>query len=332
MVLPVWTCGYDVGMWTAERTLASLPLPVRMKVPLGPMTWYGVGGPAAVFAQPRGETPLQQLVIRCREQDVPLYVLGSGANLLVRDGGVDGVVVKLDDPAFAQCMIEGDRVHVGAGYDMFKLVPKLAKMGLGGLENLAGIPASVGGAVRMNAGGAFGEIGDYVQAVRVMDADGRTRTLIGDNLSFAYRYSSIREPLILEVVFALSPDDPQRLVKRMKEIFEYKKHVQPMGAKSAGCAFKNPKQHPGNPRNTDRATPAGCGEPQRLSAGKLIDEAGLKGFRIGSAEVSTRHANFIHVAEKGGKADDVLAVIEHVEQVVQDRHGIALEREVVIWP
>ena len=301
--------------------MVALTPSLTFDVPLGPLTWYGVGGSAAVFARPGNEQALQQ-VLQTHGPGVgrPLYVLGSGANLLVRDQGVDGLVVRLDTPEFAHLTIEGTTACVGGGYDLFKLVRELAKAGLAGLENIAGVPASVGGAVRMNAGGAFGEIGAYVEQVRVMDEQGRVQTLGRDQLQFDYRQSNIKQPIILEVVLSLSQGDPKGLTARMKEIFEYKKSVQPMGAKSAGCAFKNPP------------APNATEPDQRLSAGKLIDEAGLKGFRIGSAAVSNVHGNFIHVTEKTGKADDVLAVIKHVEQVVFNRHGISLMREVVVWP
>ena len=142
---------------------------VETDVPLGPLTWYGVGGCAKVLAHPRSEAALARLVRDGHERGQRLYVLGAGANLLVRDCGVDGVVIRLDEPAFAQLHIAGGLATVGAGYDLFKLVRELAKAGLAGLETVAGIPASVGGAVRMNAGGAFGEIGACVDRLRVME-------------------------------------------------------------------------------------------------------------------------------------------------------------------
>lgn len=303
-------------------------------MPLGPLTWYGVGGCAKVLAHPRSEAALARLVRDGHERGQRLYVLGAGANLLVRDCGVDGVVIRLDEPAFAQLHIAGGLATVGAGYDLFKLVRELAKAGLAGLETVAGIPASVGGAVRMNAGGAFGEIGACVDRLRVMDERGAVRTLTRDDVSFSYRHSSIVEPLILDVTFRLAPAPPAGLIQRVKEIFEYKKNVQPMGAKSAGCAFKNPAA-PEPPGSTAPCPlpPVHCPlPPARISAGKLIDQAGLKSFRIGGAAVSDVHGNFIHVVDKSAKADDVLAVIEHVQQVVRDRFGVTLEREVVVWP
>ncbi len=245
---------------------------------------------------------------------MPVRVLGSGANLLVADD-VPGVVVELNNPAFRELRLEGTQLIVGAGYDLFKLVMETARRGLAGLEQVAGIPASVGGAVRMNAGGAFGEIGAHVQRVRVMHENGEMSDLMRDALTFSYRRTSIDAPLILEVEFALSPADPTELSQRVKEIFFYKKNSQPMGASSAGCAFKNPPK--------DAAEGEG--------AGALIDRAGLKGFAIGKASVSTVHANFI-TADEGAAASDVLRVIEHVQHEVARQFDVQLEREVVVWP
>lgn len=292
---------------------------VQQNINLGDLTWYGVGGDARWFLKPSDQASLQAVLHHDGPwREHPLYILGSGANLLVRECGVDGLVIRLDAPAFCEIKIEGTTVTVGAGYDLFKLVRELAKAGLAGLEGIAGVPASVGGAVRMNAGGAFGEIGDRVASLRVMNQRGDITTLSREDARFGYRHSEIDEPIILDVTFALERGDPAKLVERVKEIFEYKKNVQPMGAKSAGCAFKNPD---------DPTEPT-----KRISAGKLIDESGLKGFQIGGARVSLVHGNFIEVIDKTAKADDVLAVIEHVQAVVQQETGIALQREVVVWP
>ncbi len=296
-----------------NEALAGVDVPLERDVPLGPLTWYGVGGKAALLARPRDEAQLAALVQRCRSADVPVYVLGSGANLLVSDVGVDAVVVRLDAEPFVTMRVDGTAVTAGGGFDLFKLVLETARAGLSGLETVAGIPATVGGAVRMNAGGAYGEIGGLVRRVRVMNRAGEVYDRHRDGLRFEYRRSNVDEPIILEVEFELAEDDPDDLMRRVKEIFLYKKSTQPMADASAGCAFKNPR------------------EQSELSAGALIDRAGLKGFRLGGAEVSKKHANFI-VTHAGCTASDVLAVIEHVQQTVQQRFGVTLEREVVVWP
>ena len=302
-------------MLTMQQLLADLAIPHELDTPLANLTWYGVGGPARVLAHPSSLQQLATLAQRCHEKKIPLYVLGDGANLLVADEGVQGVVVKLDGPAFKQVNIDAKTgcVTAGAGVDLKALVLDTARAGLSGLECLAGIPATVGGAVKMNAGGAYGDIGRSVNRVQMMDAAGQSYSRDRDDLVFSYRKTNIVGKFITEVEFTLTPDDPQALVKRVKEIFAWKSASQPLGAHSAGCAFKNPPPEVG------------------ASAGQLIDRAGLKGFRIGTAEVSQVHANFVFV-HKPGKAADILAVMQHIEQTVLAKFAVKLEREVVTWP
>ena len=286
---------------------------VRHNVPLAPFTWFALGGPAKYFVQPRDRAQLQVLVARLRENDIPLYVLGSGANLLIKDEGVDGAVIALHAPEFKKCAIEKKDgrgiVTAGAGKDVQKLLLEATHAGLSGLECLAGIPGSVGGEVKMNAGGTFGDIGSAVESVTVMDSHGKVAVLEKDELTFEYRRSSISAKFILEVAFALTEDDRERIMTKVKEIWMFKKNSQPLADKSAGCIFKNPRG---------------------LSAGALIDQAGLKGTVIGGAEVSAKHANFI-TARKGAKAADVLELIKLIKERVREKFDVVLETEVVIW-
>jgi UDP-N-acetylmuramate dehydrogenase len=327
--------GVAVCTHITDDLLARLDIRHDHDVPLGPMTWYGIGGCAAIVAHPASVAQLAALVSHCHEHDIRVYVLGSGANLLIADEGVDGVVIRLDTPAFGRVRIDDTRVIAGAGSDLMKLVLDTTAAGLGGLEVLAGIPATVGGAARMNAGGAFGEIGNVIDAVHVMDKAGHAHWRRGDELSFSYRSTNITEPYILDVEFALTRDTADALRKRVKEIFEYKKRSQPMAAHSPGCAFKNPSpplaasQPP--PPDVNADTDADPTAAAAQSAGRLIDRAGLKGYRRGGAEVCDRHANFI-IAHHGTTAADVRAVLEHVEQTVDARFGVRLEREIVLWP
>lgn len=306
---------------TISSLLDGLDLPHELNAPLAPKTWYKVGGPAPVLAHPRSVDQLSALAKRCHERGVRIYVLGSGANLLVADEGVDGVVVQLDDDAFSQVTVDRNRVTAGAGFDLMKLVLDTAKRGLAGLEVVAGIPASIGGAVRMNAGGAFGDVGKSVSRVTVMSESGEVYERTRDDLVFSYRKTNISAPFILSAEFELAEEDPDDLMKRVKEIFLYKKNSQPMGANSAGCAFKNPKRPADDP---DASQPL-------PGAGALIDRAGLKGYRIGGAEVSDKHGNFIF-AHDGCKAADLLALMAHCQTVVYEKFGIRLEREVAVWP
>jgi UDP-N-acetylmuramate dehydrogenase len=218
-------------------------------------------------------------------------------------------VVSLSSKVFKEVSIDGPRVTAGAGKDVQKLLLHCTHEGLGGLECLAGIPGSVGGQLKMNAGGAFGSIRAAVEQVTVMDTNGQLFTRYRDDLVFSYRHSNINARFILDATFALTPDDPDRLMQRVKEIWMYKKNSQPLADHSAGCVFKN---------------------PDGQSAGALIDQAGLKGTLRGAAEISAKHANFI-VAHKGATAADVLALIELARAAVQKKFGITLETEVVIW-
>ena len=176
----------------------GLDLDLQADAPLGPLTWYRTGGRAALLAMPDGPEQLQRLVQRCRERRVPMAVLGAGANLLVTEPGFDGVVVRLTAEAFKQVHIKDGRVTAGAGVDLFKLVPMTAKAGLDGLVQVAGIPATVGGAVRMNAGGTYGDVGSSVASVKLMGDDGEIYTRTRDDLVFGYRRSNIAAPFILE--------------------------------------------------------------------------------------------------------------------------------------
>lgn len=295
----------------------------ELNVPLGPRTWFGVGGAAAALAHPADVEQLAAVFRICRAASQPVYVLGRGANLLVADGGINGVVVVLDNPYFTRTLMEGYIMTAGAGADLPRLVLDTAKRGLAGLEGLAGIPATLGGAVRMNAGGAFGSIGQVVAAVTVVEADGSVRTLDRDDLVFSYRSSNIDAPCIAEVRLELVEDDADALGRRVKEIFLFKKTTQPLAENSAGCAFKNPVDPAVDVNDYGGPLP-------RISAGKLIDQAGLKGFRSGGAQVSTHHANFI-ITHPGCTAGDVLAVMDHVADVVHQKFGIRLQREVVVW-
>lgn len=290
----------------------GLRVPYRTAVPLGPLTWYGVGGPADIYAQPQDAESLGALLRRCRENEVPFHVLGSGANLLVAESGVRGVVAKLDADAFATIDRADGSVRSGAGTDLAKLILQCARDGLAGLEPLAGIPASVGGAIRMNCGGKYGQIGDCVVSVLCMDGEGELVEHLAEEIDFGYRSVGISEPIVLQATFGLHEDDPVRLRDRVKEIFAWKKSTQPLAENSAGCAFKNPRDQ------TDKG------------AGQLIDEAGLKGFRVGAAEVSQRHANFL-VMRAGGTSTDLIRLIRAVKQRVTEHCGVVLTEEVVIW-
>ena len=304
-------------MLVMDDLLADLSIPHETDVPMGPRTWFGIGGKAKFLARPQSIEQLSTLVKRCREREVPMYVLGAGANLLVADEGVAGVVVELNAPAFTKIEYDGVTVTAGGGVHLFKLINETVDKGLAGLETLAGIPATVGGAIRMNAGGAFGDIGRLVKQVTLMDSLGDVFTRDKSDLVFSYRATNIAARFILGATLELEEEDPVELNKQFKKVLAYKQASQPLAANSAGCTFKNP------PPNPD----TGASDP----AGKLIDMAGLKETRIGGAEVSKQHANFI-ICHEGCTASDVLALIEKMRATVLEEFGVKLEREVVVWP
>ena len=291
---------------------------VERDYPLARHTWYRIGGPARYFVRPRDVEELQTVARRCGDAGLQVYVLGLGANLLVRDDGVPGVVVKLDADHWRTVRIDRDTngrdgpvlVTANGGVDLQKLVLRTCREGLAGFECMAGIPGTIGGGIRMNAGGKYGDIGGRVKSVTVMSADGSVFERTRDDLVFEYRRVNIAAPYILSVELELDADDPDACTKRTKEIWMYKNSTQPLNTKSAGCMFKNPRG---------------------LSAGSLIDRSGLKGHRVGKAEVSDKHANFI-VAHPGCSSADVLNLVAEVREVVEAKQGVRLESEVKVWP
>ncbi len=291
------------------KLFAGLEEIVKTDEPMASHTWFRIGGPARFFIEPRSVDELREVASRCRVNDVPMYVLGDGANLLVDDAGVKGAVIHFARGQFNEVsQVEGG-IRAGAGADMGKLVLRCVRDGLSGLECLTGIPGSVGGCVRMNAGGAFGDIGNVVEAVDVMTDSGEVFTRTREDLAFAYRSTNITSKFILGAQFRLNEDDPHRILKQVKQIWIYKKNTQPLGKRNAGCVFKNPRG---------------------LSAGALIDRAGLKGKRVGGAYVSEKHANFI-LADKGATASDVLKLINIVRETVYKKNEVYLELEIEVW-
>ena len=304
-----------------ERLCVDLDAEVTLEAPIGrEHTWFGVGGCCDALVRPNSESALGTLLRRCRDAGVPVRVLGDGANLLVADEGVDGVVVKLDRPAFESFEIGVDgrteRVRAGGGGDLAKVMHASVREALDGLCPMAGIPATVGGALRMNAGGKFGAIGDVTERVRLMDAAGRVHDLAASAIRFDYRHTTMPSGVVLSADFLLQSGDQAAIRARLKEIMAYKAGSQPMAAHSAGCMFRNP------------TLPSG----ERVSAGMLIDRSGLKGCTEGSATVSAEHANFLFVPEPAsGRAGDVLRLVERVIGRVREAQGVTLQTEVVIW-
>lgn len=297
-------------------------------------TWFRCGGGAQRLCRPVTGAQLREALAI----DPRARVLGDGANLLVADRGVAELVIDLAQGEASRVRVEGETVVAGAGARLPQLIHATHKQGLCGLETLGGIPASVGGACVMNAGGAFGQIGDYVHAVRALDrgdAPGqpaRELRLKRERLRFDYRramwldergaWRPLVELVVEAVELRLTPGDAAAARARLIEVMDYKKRTQPMAAHSAGCTFKNPTLG----ADLDGIGAAGA----RVSAGLLIDRAGCKGLRAGGAQVSGQHANFF-ATDEGCRADDVLALMAEVTRRVHERFGVRLQPEVVVW-
>jgi len=282
---------------------------VRQGELLAMHTWFQLGGPAEYFAEPRDQDQLIALVRRCREENLPMRLLGSGSNILVGDQGVRGVVIRLSEPAFGQIKVEGHSIAAGGGARLGQVVTTAVHAGLAGLETLVAIPGTLGGALHGNAGSHGGDIGQWTVQATVLTATGEVLTRGRDDLAFGYRESSLDELVILGATLQLEEDHPAELAKRLQKQWIVRKASQPMGHQSAGCVFRNPRG---------------------ASAGELIERAGLKGTRIGGAVVSERHANFI-IAEPDCTSSDVLRLIELVRGQVRDRLGVELELELEVW-
>jgi UDP-N-acetylmuramate dehydrogenase len=298
----------------AAVTLRSVDVPasfadrLRFDVPLAPLTTIGIGGPARLFFNPRDAADTAAFLAWASAAGVRVLVLGSGANLLVADEGVDAAVIHPEN--LAEIRIEGDRVRAGAGASLTELIAATTNVGLAGLEGLAGIPAQVGGAVAMNAGGRYGWISHALVDVEVALPDGTVRTL--PPAAFAFDYRSARLPagaVVTAATFRLKPGDRATLKREAGRILKEKNAAQPTTGRNFGCTFVN---------------------PEGRSAGKLVEATGLKGLQVGDARISPLHANFVENLG-AAKAADVLALIERMEAEVRAQFGVELVREVRTW-
>jgi len=282
---------------------------VKAEEPLAPFTCLKVGGPAEFLVQPRSVQELTGVIQRCAQKKVPMRVLGGGCNILVPDEGVRGVVLRLAEPAFSQLQVEGRKLCAGAGAPLSALISQAARSALAGLETLIGIPGSVGGAVRCNAGDRTGEIGQWVRSVQVIDAQGAQQVREREELRFDDAGCNLEDPVLIAVEFELDADRPEAIYKRMLKAWIQRKASQPLSFQDAGRIFKNPRGH---------------------TAAKLIEQVGLSKTRVGGAEVSERDGNFI-VAYPGASARDITRLIDLVRARVQERFNVELELEIALW-
>jgi len=293
----------------AEAILLHRPVRVLRDVPMRVRTSLGVGGPARLLLAPEDALGLAAVLADFAEAGVPFEFLGAGSTLLVADDGPSFVVVSTESLS-GEPRIEKEMVRVGAGYSVPKLVKALARAGLSGLEFAEGIPGSVGGCVRMNAGWHEGAFGQAVASFTAVSRQGVLEETRVTAATFAYRASpGLGDHCVVAATLRLTPDDPARIKDRIREYRDHRVRTQPTGARNAGCIFKNP---PGD------------------HAGRLIDAADLKGLSVGQAVVSEVHANFI-INRGGATCHDVLELIDAVREAVLKRHGVALEPEVIRW-
>ncbi|MEI7533907.1 MAG: UDP-N-acetylmuramate dehydrogenase [Verrucomicrobiae bacterium] len=271
-------------------------------------TTLRVGGPADVYVEPAMEADLALVLQSCHERGVKFFILGRGSNLLVRDGGFRGVVICLSSPEFSRIEIDGQRIRAGAGAKQKNVAIEAKRAGLSGVEFLEGIPGSIGGALRMNAGAMGGETFNAVESVRVMDFAGNISELSPQEMSVAYRScATLKNHIALSAVFQCQSEPREEIEKRMKVYSEKRWSSQP-AAPSAGCMFKNPATIP---------------------AGRLIDELGLKNTKVGGARISQEHGNFL-VNDGGATAKDVLELIGILRAKAKAERGIDLHTEVEI--
>lgn len=293
----------------------SLP-PVRGQLlkgeSLAPFTWFRVGGPADVLFLPADADDLAQFLAAIPAH-VPVLPIGVGSNLIVRDGGVEGVVIRLAGRQFAQIEpLAGARLRAGAGALDAMVAKAAAKAGIAGLEFYAGIPGTIGGALTMNAGCYGRETTDVLVEAAALDRSGKRVTLTHADFGFTYRRNALPQGLIfLDATFQGSPDEPEAISARMNEITAQREASQPIREKTGGSTFKNPIGADG----------------VKLSAWKLNDEAGMRGRRRGGAQVSEKHANFL-INTGEATAADIEGLGEDVRAAVKARHGIDLEWEI----
>lgn len=275
--------------------------------PLAPLTTLQVGGSARFFVEVKSLEEMAFALKEAKRKNIPFHIIGRGSNTLFDDRGFDGLVIanKIDF-----CNIVDNKVYVGAGFNFSLLGFKTAQAGLSGLEFASGIPASVGGALFMNAGAQGGEASSHLLDAAFITSDGEMKVFKKEDLKFDYRYSSFHEMQgsIVSCTFLLSKEAGAR--KKQKELIDYRLKTQPYKDHSAGCVFRNPAECP---------------------AGRIIEQCGLKGLSIGGAEVSTMHANFI-VNKKGATQKEILALALEVKEKVKEQKGIDLELELRVIP
>lgn len=282
---------------------------IALNEPLKDKTTFKIGGRASFFIEPLDIQDLRRLILLAKKNKVSLFVLGAGSNVLICDNLLKGAVLRLSSPAFNNIIVKGNRVIAGSGLALIKIVQFSRVNNLSGLEFLAGIPGTLGGALAMNAGAWGKEICDLVEKIKIMDYNGKVRMLNNKEIKFSYRKSSLAKYIILEAQLKLVKEKPDKISRQINKYLLQRKESQDLSFPSAGCIFKNPKLG---------------------SAGRLIDLSGLKGRASGGACISRRHANFI-LNKDNAKACDVLRLIKLAKGRVKKEFNIILKPEIKIW-
>lgn len=275
--------------------------------PMKNHTTFRVGGAARYLVEPKEARQLTEVIAACQKAGMPYYIVGNGSNLLVSDAGYDGVIIHLFKNMSAM-EVQGDRMKLQAGALLVRAASLACREGLSGLEFASGIPGTVGGALVMNAGAYGGEMRDVVEQVTVLLPDGTQKVYTGEEMEFGYRTSRIakEQSIVLEAVLKLTKGEPSKIRARMEELKEKRVLKQPLEYASAGSTFKRPEGY---------------------FAGKLIEDAGLRGFRIGDAQVSEKHCGFV-INQGKASASEIVEVIQHVQKIVYEKTGIKLQTEI----
>lgn len=277
---------------------------VSLNEPLAPFTTFRIGGVADYYVEPEDAQDVLSIVNYMNSKGLPLYVMGNGSNILISDEGIRGVVINLEKN-FSYLKHEDNKIISGSGVKMAKLADFAIKNNCAGVEMLAGIPATIGGALVMNAGAYGGETSTYVNEVTAI-INGTIKHFGKEECGFVYRNSNLKSSIILEAIFNLPSGNKEELMKRRKELLLKRKEAQPVEIPNAGCIFKNPENN---------------------FAAKLIEESGMKGKSYGGAMVSEKHANFI-LNHNNAKANDVLELVRIIKKAVREKTGVELEMEV----
>ena len=281
----------------------------RYDVSLQKYTSFRTGGSAEIFVEPLGVLELKRVLQFCKDEQKKVFIFGKGTNLLVGDNGVDGVVIHLGGINFKNVERDGRYVVSGAGVNLPKLIRTVALSGFGGLEALAGIPGTVGGAVMMNAGGKYGDISDTIRSLTTMAFNGTIIKYTREDVGFEYRGCNLSEQIVIEVEFELNESKIEVVLEKMDEIYNEKQESQPLGTFNAGSIFKNTSQY---------------------KAAELIEKANLKGLKVGGAVVSEKHANFI-VNTGSATSTDILELIKIIKEAIKKKYDVSLEEEIHIW-